>query len=284
MRRAFVMAVVGAGVDAASHNKPLSLQQSESVAAATAYTGPKVFNFGLPRTGTTAFAACMSELGLRSVHANMDDSIEQWFPGPFDALASSRPSVLDTVLDSNDAFGDLPFFSPELVQPLLSRFSNGSIVVATTRPRDDWIQSFRTNVVSLVARSGFASDAVCRSNCFAYFQHAFGKDVFNDESHTTCCKGDYSALEARLGQIFDDHYSTLQQAAARNGATLHVLDLADAESLPATISELLGSTRTCAAYAPENLAVLESSRSYSEIGALMTQLTEAAAAAASNEG
>lgn len=221
---------------------------------AGAYTGPKIFNLGLPRTGTSSLNACLVELGLRGLHSN-HGQIEGWFPEPYDALVAGQDSgALGQALSANDAFGDLPWFT--LAETLMRRYANESAVfVATRRPLAEWLPSFRHHVMRWVTPDP-------GSKSYAYFQRALGGDVITPTSHDDAMLADTADLDAKLEARFERHYADLERAAAAHRVELHVLELGQAATIPARLRALAGAglaadaPASCEAYRHDRLRLL----------------------------
>ena len=108
----------------------------------------KVFNFGLPRTGTTSFASYTREMGLRTLHSNQGQ-ITRLFPEELAKFRSGVASRVDALVSEFDAFGDLPWYA--LAEPLMKRAEPGWVFVATYR-RDfaAWVDSLESVVVRIL--------------------------------------------------------------------------------------------------------------------------------------
>lgn len=96
----------------------------------------KLFNLGLPRTGTTSFSGAASIAGFRSLHSNRGE-IEFLFPD-IPLFETGRPSRFDLVIDRYDVFSDLPWYA--MAKTLARAFPSASFV-ATTRCPEKWCQS-----------------------------------------------------------------------------------------------------------------------------------------------
>ena len=223
------------------------------------YSGPKLFNVGLPRTGTTSLASCLSELGLRSMHANQGE-IETIYPEAYEGFRSgTNTTAVDALVDANDSFGDLPWFSlaPSLMRKYapsgaaprtdgeysLPKVDASAIFVATKRPVDDWVPSFRLHVMRFVHKEPESPHGA------DYFAATFGSDIFTpgcllgscpDHWNLTLKSDENARLDSLLRQAYHRHYEQLHAAADDAGVTLHILDLADAKSIPAQLQELIG--------------------------------------------
>ena len=251
-----VLAVVDG---AASASQPLVLQPAAPVALSS---GPKLFNVGLPRTGTTSLHECLTEWGLRSFHAN-DGTIDTIYPEAYEAFESGSPAPgVEELINGHDAFGDLPWFS--LADVLLQRDANATFV-ATRRPVADWLPSFRNHVMKWVYSITTINNTVINSKSYAYFQAVFGDDIFTPTSYVDALAADTSALDALLTVRFEAHYEELQRAVDAANATLHILDLEEVETFPEKLRALISSSlptdslalpRSCAAYTGERLHLL----------------------------
>ena len=93
------------------------------------YAKRKVFNVGLPKTGTSSFCKSMQVLGYKTKHWDFFMS-EQLMGGLFDDLFLT--------VEQYDAFSDFPWAS--IYQELDRRFL-GSRFILTQRQPEKWLQS-----------------------------------------------------------------------------------------------------------------------------------------------
>ena len=95
---------------------------------------PSIINLGLPRTGTTSLHAAAERLGLKSLHI--------WAAGEHDPATRARLERSEgperTFLRGFDVLGDTPFYA---LRPVLERVFPDARLIATVRPREDWIRS-----------------------------------------------------------------------------------------------------------------------------------------------
>ncbi|TVR45318.1 MAG: hypothetical protein EA425_18285 [Puniceicoccaceae bacterium] len=82
----------------------------------------RIFNIGLPRTGTTSFALTLDRLGLPCLHF------------PFDLYKD----INSRCLDDYQAFSDTPL---SLLYPELDKIRPGSLFILTKREKPAWLNS-----------------------------------------------------------------------------------------------------------------------------------------------
>lgn len=100
---------------------------------ASGQTQTKVFCIGLPKSGTTSFAACMRELGYRHRGGPVQEGAV--------AVSIGRPQILDRVIAKFDSFDDTPW---PLMYDYLDRTYPGSRFVLTRRSSPEvWLQSLK---------------------------------------------------------------------------------------------------------------------------------------------
>ena len=98
----------------------------------------KIFNFGLPKTGTFSFHRFLFNNGIRSIHTN-DGFIEHIYPDDYYKFKNNERSILDYIIDKNDAFGDLPWYS--LSEEIIKKYREKSLFFVTTREARLWAKS-----------------------------------------------------------------------------------------------------------------------------------------------
>jgi len=101
----------------------------------------KIFNFGLPRTGTTSFHNFILSNNIRSLHSNKDE-IDRIFPIEYSNYIEDKPSLIDNYIESYSCFNDCPWYS--LSEKIISKYYQNKNIyfVATIRDHKDWIISF----------------------------------------------------------------------------------------------------------------------------------------------
>ncbi len=118
----------------------------------------KIFNFGLPRTGTTSFHLFMKENGYKTVHTN-DGFINKCFPKDyFEFIQDSNNldnNLIKKYISDNEVFSDLPWYSYKLRKKIIEKYKNNPNVyfVATTRKKEDWIRSIKTIIPHIKSES-----------------------------------------------------------------------------------------------------------------------------------
>ena len=232
----------------ASLQRPLPTPSGISL---TALGGVKIFNFGLPRTGTTSLHECLTELGLKALHSNHGE-IEDLFP-EYDMFKRGMPAPrFEDALQDNDAFGDLPWFA--LFENLMSRYgpdagSAPGIFLATKRPMADWLPSVRDHALHWVTPD--------RPGDTGFWKSYFGEEIVAEAQ----ADGSTTKLDELLGARWHEHYAQLEAAAAKNNVAVHTLDLSDAAQIPSRLATILGgalpnSGMLCNAYSDHQLSLL----------------------------
>ena len=118
----------------------------------------KIFNFGLPRSGTTSFHLFMKENGYKTVHTN-DGFINKCFPTDyFEFIQDSNNldnNLIEKYISDNEVFSDLPWYSYKLRKKIIEKYKNNPNVyfVATTRKKEDWIRSIKTIIPHIKSES-----------------------------------------------------------------------------------------------------------------------------------
>ena len=134
----------------------------------------KAFNLGLPRSGTTWFAALMRNLGLRALHCNSRvhcQGVESRRLVRPDGANASSP-YLRKVLADFDAFSDLPFYW--LPRPALSAVGRPLFFV-TRREVHEWMQSFCGKIVPIMKGSECGGPGAAPSSLLEYAQALAGE-------------------------------------------------------------------------------------------------------------
>lgn len=120
----------------------------------------KIFNFGLPRTGTTSFHQFMQKIGLKSIHTN-DGYINRVFPHDYNQfiLADntddlSQNQIQQSILN-NQVFSDLPWYSIFLQKKLMEKYSDDPniVFVCTIRQKEKWIQSIKKIIPCIITKA-----------------------------------------------------------------------------------------------------------------------------------
>lgn len=107
----------------------------------------KIFNLGLPRTGTTSFHEFMKANDLKSCHTN-DGFIHKCFPKDFFDFIEGKykNNSIYKYIEDYDVFSDLPWYSRFLRNSLLNlKLPDTKIFfVATIRDVNSWVESIKT--------------------------------------------------------------------------------------------------------------------------------------------
>lgn len=108
---------------------------------------PTIFNFGLPRTGTTSFHMYMQKQGYQSAHTN-DGFIEKCFPEQYNNFINGiklEENIIMQYIHKYDVLSDLPWYSTQLRNKIIEMYKNdpNAIFVCTTREHNAWINSIK---------------------------------------------------------------------------------------------------------------------------------------------
>lgn len=107
----------------------------------------KIFNFGLPRTGTTSFHLYMLSNSFNSVHTN-DGFINNCFPKDYYNFLNDEDLSTNSIschINKYDVFSDLPWYSVKLRNKIIQKYKDDLNVyfVYTIRDKKSWIKSIR---------------------------------------------------------------------------------------------------------------------------------------------
>lgn len=117
----------------------------------------KIFNFGLPRTGTTSFHNFMLLCGLNSVHTN-DGFIDLIYPNDYNNFVNDidlENNNIQNYINNYDVFSDLPWYSVKLRNKIIEKYSNidDVIFVCTIREKNEWINSIKKIIPCIISKS-----------------------------------------------------------------------------------------------------------------------------------
>jgi hypothetical protein len=177
----------------------------------------KIFNFGLPRTGTTSFHNFMQNNGYKSVHTN-DGFINEVFPEHyFDYISDKNleKNIIERFIDSYDVFSDLPWYSIKLRDKIIEKYKNDPnvIFVATIRDKTKWIESIKKIIPCI------KSDSEIK---------------FHDYEYNQILKKNVTDIE--LSNYYDDFYASLDNCVVK-------LSLEDTDEIKFILSEILKDTK-----------------------------------------
>ena len=175
--------------------------------AATATSGAiKVFNLGLPRTGTTSWHMYMQSARLNSLHSNHGE-INKLYPHELQKFRSGAPSAVDVLIEQFDSMGDLPWY--DLAEELVGRSSQHPDwrFVASTRDVSSWIRSIEAIVLP------FVFDHPRTSALWRYHDERWNGTLTRVMAQ--------EERSSRLRTKFERHYRTLRAL----GAPIHFVDL-----------------------------------------------------------
>lgn len=219
---------------------------------------PRLFNLGLPRTGTTWFSAVASHFGLRALHCNEPSGClglkRERLLAAFDG-ASRDPRVLSRMVAAVDAFSDVPWFaaSPALLRRLAPR---GAEFFVTTRSVGAWFHSFREAILQENQNQSCADDPLLR--------YAKTLSQRGGPLSRLCTERLRPALRRRAWeQLFFEHHSRV----LAEFSPVTVLDLttrASAETAVRAVAQRIGApidARTASELAqPRNARLVENGR------------------------
>lgn len=124
----------------------------------------RVFNLGLPRTGTTWFTAVTAHLGLQSLHCNEPAGCHGLARATLvDAFgrAATQPTALAHLVRAFDAFSDVPWYG--VTGSLLGRLApRGAEVFLTTRGVDAWFASLQHALLDEAPHANCSVDPLLR--------------------------------------------------------------------------------------------------------------------------
>tara|TARA_B100001093_G_C26722745_1_gene968580 strand:+ start:427 stop:1014 length:588 start_codon:yes stop_codon:yes gene_type:complete len=117
----------------------------------------KIFNFGLPRTGTTSFHLYMKNNAFNSVHTN-HGFINKCFPKDyFDFLNDEnlQNNSISLHINKYQVFSDLPWYSFKLRKKIIDKYKNDPNVyfIYTTRNKQTWIKSIKKIIPYIKSKS-----------------------------------------------------------------------------------------------------------------------------------
>jgi hypothetical protein len=174
----------------------------------------KVFNFGLPRTGTTSFHMYMKDNGFDSVHTN-DGFIDKCFPNDyFDFLLDKNVDTnsISNHIENHQVFSDLPFYSAKLREKLINKYKNDPnvVFVYTTRSKEKWVESIKKIIPHIKSTS----------------EKAFHKMEYNNILVE-------NVKDSDLRKYYDEFHSELKL-----NTNIYPLSLEDIEDIKITLNKL----------------------------------------------
>ncbi len=174
----------------------------------------KIFNFGLPRTGTTSLHTFFVNNEIKSLHSN-DGEINQLYPKEYKKYISGKQSLLDLYISEYEAFGDLPWYS--LAETILSQDNPDYYYVATYRKEEDWPSSFRS--VTYWFKETRTTEM--------YHRYVFGKLIDNLQD------------ENRLIDYYKWFYENLKQLADKYNKQIRILDMDNTSEIVEQLGEVI---------------------------------------------
>ena len=180
----------------------------------------KAFNLGLPRSGTTWFAALMRNLGLRALHCNSRvhcQGVESRRLVRPDGANASSP-YLRKVLAEFDAFSDLPFYW--LPRPALSAVGRPLFFV-TRREVHEWMQSFCGKIVPIMKGSECGGPGAAPSSLLEYAQSLAGERSADGPCALAAARTGCRGADRAWFQLYDQHHARVR----REFADVVTLDL-----------------------------------------------------------
>lgn len=163
----------------------------------------KIFNFGLPRTGTTSFHFFMKKLGFKSLHSG-NGVINDIFPSNYFNFVKNQNdprNILNKLIYRNEVFSDLPWYSNALMNVLIKKYENDPNVkfVATIRNKESWLNSIKKlNSPNWINGAGSVE---------------FHKYEYNGifDKYSEFCETELNQL---LGDYYNKHYELLKELCA----------------------------------------------------------------------
>lgn len=176
----------------------------------------KIFNFGLPRTGTTSLHNFLLSNNIDSIHTN-NGLIETIYPIEYNNFLQDKPNnLLSKLINQHTAFGDLPWYS--LYEKIISdSYGDKDIYfLATYRDPNDWYESMKK-----IRQYMFYPN-----NTKLYHKYIYGDLI------QTMKKKD-------LITFFHNHYNSLIETTQKYGKKLFILDLKDIQNIVDTLSKII---------------------------------------------
>jgi len=178
----------------------------------------KIFNFGLPKTGTTSFHYFLLRNGVKSLHANRGQ-INFLYPTEYNRYIEGIYSELDKYIEKFEAFSDLPWFS--LADTVIERQKEDSVFFATYRKPHLWVKSFFYMKID----NWYGNGKLLRT---ALRQKKMGKTIENQNvvdyfDKILQIKG-LHITPSQLISFYDNHYKKLQRLADKHGCKITILD------------------------------------------------------------
>lgn len=176
----------------------------------------KIFNFGLPRTGTTSFHRFLISNDIHSLHSNRGE-IKKIYPNEYIKYLNDEPSLIDEYIEEYEAFNDLPWYS--LAKKIIEKHHKDTDIyyVCTFRPSiHRWHKSIKTIINDF------------RSSAIQYHRYVYGNHL-NDLHDLTYAQN-----------IYKNHYINLQNLAKKYDINIHVVDFNDTNSIIKILEESMG--------------------------------------------
>ena len=164
-----------------------NLIESERAAACTV-DKRKIFNIGLPRTGTMSFTNVLKQYGFRSCHPFAEKTwtmkeVRSFIENPH----SKSARRIKRQFSLCDAFSDTPIFG--MMEQLLTYFPDARFIV-TTREIDTWADSCKRLMSYNCRRAS--------KNYIDYRMHYYGTKCWDE----TKWRNAYHSHHARISELF----------------------------------------------------------------------------------
>ncbi len=175
----------------------------------------KIFNFGLPRTGTTSFHNFLLNNNVKSLHSNGDE-IDQIYPIEYFNYLNNKPSIIDNYIDQYSAFSDCPWYS--LAKKIVCNYHQNPNVyfVATFRSDHNWSRSFLT----------------IKHECFKTTKNSqYHKFIYKKVLKTTDHK--------KLHNFYFRFYNNLELIAKKYNSKITKLDLSDTTKIVEIMEKII---------------------------------------------
>lgn len=171
----------------------------------------KIFNFGLPRTGTSSFHQFLLNNKIKSIHTN-DGLIKYIYPEEYNKFKKDEKSILDYIIYKNDAFGDLPWYS--LYEEIIKKHNNALFFV-TTRDAKHWAASIKK-----IQKHMFAYDEMSNYH-LEFFKGLIQKNTIADEK--------------KLINFFNENNEKILYCSKKYNVEINFLNLDDIDCLLNTL-------------------------------------------------
>jgi hypothetical protein len=175
----------------------------------------KIFNFGLPRSGTTSFHNFMLTNGFNSIHTN-DGFIDKVYPNDYNNFINDidlENNIIAKFINNYNVFSDLPWYSIKLRDKIIDKYKNDKnvIFVATIRDKKEWIKSIKKIIPCIKSEA---------------------EKNFHDMEYNGILTNNCIDIDEKLDKYYENFYSSIDQYVIK-------LWLNDTDDIKKNISELI---------------------------------------------